>query len=84
MTPENSETLQRVAGVITRTFPSVTPQSITRETVASDIPGWDSLSHSLVIMGIEEEYGIELPFEEIADLQNVGALADLVDRVKKA
>jgi len=83
MSAHDSETLHRVAGVIARTFPSADANAITRTTVSSDIVGWDSLSHSLVIMGIEEEYGIELPFEEVSELANVGALADLVDRGAK-
>ncbi len=83
MSQERSSTFERVVGVMVRTFPNTDPTSVTSRTVSSDIAGWDSLSHSLLIMGLEEEFAVELPFEEIANLENVGALVDLVERVAR-
>lgn len=81
MSPGDSSTFDRVVRVIVQTFPNVEAKSITPGTVSSDVSGWDSLSHSLLIMGLEEDFGVELPFEEVSNLENVGALADLVRRV---
>jgi len=80
MSADRSDTLVRIIRVMARTFPTLRDDTITRETVSSDVQGWDSLSHSLLIMGVEEEFRVELPAEEIYDLANVGALVDLVER----
>jgi acyl carrier protein len=84
MLPESSNTLARVVKVMVRTFPTLQAKSVTRETVSSDVQGWDSLSHSMLIMGVEEEFGMELPLGEVYALADVGALVDLIDRLNAA
>jgi acyl carrier protein len=54
--------------------------AITEGTVASEVPGWDSLSHVRIISAVETEFGIRFRGLEIMRLQNVGQLQDLVDR----
>jgi acyl carrier protein len=81
MSPESSDTFARIVNVMVRTFPNIRASSVTRNTVSSDVEGWDSLSHSMLIMGIEGEFAMELPLGEVYELANVGALADLVDRL---
>lgn len=44
-----------------------------------NIPNYDSLSHVEVIMGIEEEFGIEIPDEEF---EHIKTLNDMVRKVK--
>ncbi len=36
------------------------------------IPAWDSLSHMMLIAGLEEHYRIEFTGDEIADMETVG------------
>jgi acyl carrier protein len=72
--------LDRVAAVMQRTFRSG-PIAIDARTTSADVAGWDSLSHALLIMGIEQEFGIALPFEEVYALNNVGELVELISRV---
>jgi acyl carrier protein len=50
--------------------------SISRETSARDVDGWDSISHALLIMTIEEVYNIAFSDDEIYAFPNVGALYD--------
>lgn len=52
--------------------------TVTRETTAADVEGWDSLSHAILMMKVEEICKIELPVDRIYDLANVGELADIV------
>ncbi len=75
---ERELTLEQVAVVMRRTFRLTESISIGRETTNLDVPGWDSLSHALLIMGIEEEFGLTLPLEKMYDLANVGELVDLI------
>jgi acyl carrier protein len=53
---------------------------ISPETTANDIEGWDSMSHVTMLMAIEDHFNIEFKAYEIANLQNVGALAALVEK----
>ena len=48
------------------------------ETVAVQVPGWDSLSHVVLMLEIEGKYGVLLQPAETAELPNVGALLDLL------
>jgi acyl carrier protein len=69
--------LAEVAQVIRNTFNA--PQlAITRETTAEEVPGWDSLSHAILLMRVERAFGILLEPSDVVFLENVGELADMV------
>lgn len=36
-----------------------------------DIPTWDSLAHMMLIVRLEETYGVQFTGDEIADIQSV-------------
>jgi acyl carrier protein len=48
------------------------------EMTADDVPGWDSLNHINLIVGIENEFGIEFDGAEIASMSCVGDLFSLL------
>jgi acyl carrier protein len=47
-------------------------------TVASDVEGWDSLSHVEIIVAIEKRLGIRFTSKEIRSFQNVGEMCQAV------
>jgi acyl carrier protein len=49
-------------------------------TVATQVPGWDSLSHVRIISAVEEAFGVRFKALEAMRLRNVGELQALVDR----
>ncbi len=49
------------------------------ETVAAEVPGWDSLSHARVICAVEAEYETRFRSLELLKLRSVGDLQALVD-----
>ncbi|MDP3150189.1 MAG: acyl carrier protein [Ignavibacteria bacterium] len=49
------------------------------ETVASEVPGWDSLNHINIILAIEKAYGIKFKGLEILKAKNIGDLQKLID-----
>ena len=53
---------------------------LTRETSANDIEGWDSLSHTLLILAIENHFQIEFNQREVRKLKDVGDLLDIIQR----
>ena len=57
---------------------------VTEETTASDVEGWDSLSHVTLMFSIEQEFGIQFLGEEFASLGNVGDLRRLIDAKRRA
>ena len=40
----------------------------------ADVELWDSLGHLRVCMALEERYGVQIPMEEVGELQSVPAI----------
>jgi acyl carrier protein len=76
-----AEILQGVREVLVRQF-LIQPQSVTRDTSAYDIDGWDSVAHVYVVLDIERRFGVKLPEQRVFELENVGALVDLVAEMR--
>lgn len=77
----HDEVFDRLSKVVSDTFRVPPSVPITPATTSADIDGWDSLSHTMLIMNVEEAFGIDLPLEEIIELENLGALAEVVRKV---
>ncbi len=54
---------------------------LTNETTADDIEDWDSLEQINLLVAIEKQFNIKFQLADVADLENVGAMADLVERL---
>jgi acyl carrier protein len=48
-------------------------------TKATEVPGWDSLSHVRILAAVEKEYGIRFRTLEVLRLKCIGDLQKLVD-----
>ncbi len=69
----------RLTRVFRRTFSD--PALVVRDDLhASDVDGWDSLSHINLIYAIEKEFRIRFTTAEIAGLKNTGELIRLIQR----
>jgi acyl carrier protein len=84
MSAPAKETLARLQTIFDRTFPAAGRVRIGSETTAADVEGWDSLSHALLIMGVEGEFGITLPTDRIYELDDVGELVTLIGQVRSS
>jgi acyl carrier protein len=51
---------------------------ITRDSNASTIDGWDSLTHLRLISAVEEQFTTEFTLDELMKLDDVGAFLDVV------
>ena len=60
---------------------NIDPEEITMNTTFVDDLGADSLDVFQIIMGIEEEFDIEIPTEEAEQIASVG---DAVEAIKNA
>jgi acyl carrier protein len=52
----------------------------TDDTVASDVPGWDSLNHARILCAVEEEFGLRFRTLEVLRLKNLGELQALIEK----
>ncbi len=49
------------------------------ETIAPQVPGWDSLNHINIILAVEQKFGIKFKSRELLQLKCVGDLQNLVN-----
>lgn len=75
MTPD--EILDRVRAILAHQF-GARPDQITRDTVALDVDGWDSVSHVHVMLEIERRFGVKIPDDRVLSMDNVGDLVDIL------
>jgi acyl carrier protein len=50
------------------------------ETVAADIPGWDSLAHVNLLFSVEQEFGVQFDDAEATQFRTVGELRGEIER----
>ena len=48
------------------------------ELTAQDVPEWDSLAHVRLILAVQKAFGIKFSAAQVANLKNVGELAELI------
>ena len=57
---------------------------VSDETCADDVEDWDSLRHITLISAVEKAFGMKFAMKEVLEMENVGAMADiLVERATK-
>ena len=49
------------------------------DTIAAEVPGWDSLNHVNVILAVEKHFNTRFKTYELLNLKNVGDLQRLLD-----
>jgi acyl carrier protein len=54
--------------------------SLSRDTTASDVDGWDSVAHIQLLLAVERRFGIRFNTGEMAAMKNVGEMADTIAR----
>jgi acyl carrier protein len=73
----DSAVLTRVITVIAETF-STDPAGLGADSVAADVDGWDSVSHAMLIMNLEDAFNIELDIEKTMSAHDLGELAEQI------
>lgn len=66
---------ERIKRVIARTF-DVPLSEITDDAEINGVPNWDSLGHMLLMLELEEEFGVSISTDDMTNLLSL----DLLDR----
>jgi len=55
------------------------------QTTAKDVEGWNSLTHIIIVVTVENKFDIQFETAEVSELKNVGDLVALIQKkiVKK-
>ena len=72
---------EKLKNIIAETL-NLDPEEITLEATFQDDLGADSLDIFQIIMGIEEEYDIELENESVEQIQTVGDAVEAIRAIK--
>jgi acyl carrier protein len=74
---------ERVRKLLAESF-QISPEEISQDLKFGDIPEWDSLGHMEVMMRLEEQFGMEVSTEGIAELVSVQAICRYLAEAKDA
>lgn len=72
-----TDILQRLQPIFQEVFEDPT-LTVTRETNASVVDGWDSLAHVNLILSVEQAFSVRFALGELEELRNVGDMVDLI------
>ena len=53
--------------------------TVTDETTAADVKGWDSLRHITLLAAVEDEFDIEISMGQTVKMKNVGEMVDYIE-----
>ncbi len=73
----SDEILARLSAIVSDALQSG-PVVLTRDTKAMQVRGWDSLSHTIILIALEDAFDCTLPVDRTLALKNVGDLVDLI------
>ncbi|WP_431157710.1 acyl carrier protein [Winogradskyella poriferorum] len=63
--------------IFRKTFKSET-LDLSNSLTASDVDGWDSLTHMILITEIENTFGLKFKLKDLNKMKNVGVLIDII------
>jgi len=69
--------LNKVREAFKTTF-DVDPQSVSIDTTADDVPGWDSVGHLSLGANLEESFGISLDVDDLMEMENVRQMVNII------
>jgi len=74
---EKTALIERVRALLADVF-QVSPDEVTPQLAFGDLPQWDSLGHMDVMMRLEEQFGVEINTDTIAELISVPAICEYI------
>jgi acyl carrier protein len=78
-----ASTFEQVRNIASDIF-GVPADKITAQSSPETIENWDSMQHLNLVLAIEEKFGVQLEPENIEQMNNIGAVATLVEKLQSA
>ena len=75
---DRNEIFERLNNVFADVFDDDTI-TVSEDTTAADIDGWDSLMHITLISAVEDEFDIKFDMKSVVAMKNVGDMADVIE-----
>jgi acyl carrier protein len=72
------ELLEKVRTAFQSSF-NVDPQTITINTVPSDIPAWDSMGHVTLASSLEQAFGLTFDVDDLMAMENVKEICRVIE-----
>jgi acyl carrier protein len=60
----------------------LSPGEVSDATSRENCQKWDSLQHFVLVLAVEQEYGVRFSSERIPDLTRVSAIREEIDRLQ--
>jgi acyl carrier protein len=76
-----ASTFEQVRNIASDIF-GVPSDKITAESSPETIENWDSMRHLNLVLAVEEKFGVQLDPEDIERMKNIGAVAELVEKLQ--
>ncbi len=74
---DRAKLLEEIQQVVQQVLPRTVVQLSERST-AKDIPGWDSLSHMVLMAAIEKHFNLKFSFIEMINISDIGSMMDCI------
>ena len=78
-----ASTFEEVRNIASDIF-GIPADGITAESSPETIENWDSMQHLNLVLAIEEKFGVQLDPEDIEQMNSIGAVAALVEKLQSA
>ncbi len=76
---ERNEIFERLNEVFRDVFDDDTI-TVTEDTTASDVDGWDSLMHITLVSAVEDEFDIKFNMKDVVSMKQVGDMVDIIEQ----
>ncbi len=53
--------------------------TLTDQTTADDVDGWESITHMMIISEVEKQFGIKFKLMDLMNMNNIGDLINTID-----
>ncbi len=73
----------QITGILSRLF-NVGVETLSRESSTANVEGWDSLGQLMVIVELEQQFGIQISPEQGEDLTSVARIEQFLQQVDNA
>lgn len=60
----------------------LSPEEVSDDTSRENCQKWDSLQHFVLVLAVEQEYGVRFSSGRIPELTRVSAIREEIDRLK--